>query len=111
RWRDYRQLLDRLVTRLGDKGLDTMSLAGEHLPEYRQRLHNLSGENIDQLEAPPSTPAPTAEQEALLPLWLTEEALPIAAPDNQSGPLRLVYGPQRIDSHWWQNRSQRDYFI
>src|SRR5690606_38851019 len=51
RWRDYRQLLDRLVTRLGDKGVATMSLADEHLPEHRQDLRCLNGENIDELEA------------------------------------------------------------
>jgi protein ImuB len=108
--RDYRQLLDKLLTRLGDGQLKTLTLGDEHLPEYQQRTSELAHQTIDQIRLPQER-ASDQGQRRHLPLWLTNKPLPIAAPTAAFGPLRLVYGPQRVDSHWWQQRSRRDYFI
>jgi protein ImuB len=108
--RDYRQLLDKLLTRLGDGQLKTLSLGDEHLPEFQQLASELAHQNIEQIHLPkPSVHAQVPQSH--LPLWLAGKPVPIAAPPTASGPLRLVYGPQRMDSHWWQQRSRRDYFI
>lgn len=107
--KDYQQLLDKLFTRLGSEALSSLRLADEHLPEYQQQSITITKDYIDNLRTV-GKPA-TASIDAQLPLWLTAQALPIADPNQEGGPLRLVYGPQRIDSHWWQNRQQRDYYV
>lgn len=107
--RDYRQLLDKLLTRLGEGQLKTLTLGDEHLPEFQQQSSELVHQTIEQIRLP-GDPDPHSSQ-GHLPLWLTGEPLPIAAPTTASGPLRLVYGPQRVDSHWWQQRCRRDYFV
>ncbi|MEX1032028.1 MAG: DNA polymerase Y family protein [Cellvibrionaceae bacterium] len=107
--RDYRQLLDKLVTRLGDQQLKTIALGDEHLPEYQQRVSELTHQGIDDIAFNPETAASNNQRH--LPLWLTQKPIPISPPNQTSGPLRLVYGPQRIDSYWWQQRCRRDYFI
>lgn len=107
--RDYHQLLDKLLTRLGDRGLHTIAVGNEYLPEYRQVVKDLTPRNIDEVRL---HPAPENPQQSLLPLWLSQAPMPIAAPEaGPAGPLRLVYGPQRVDSHWWWQRCRRDYFI
>ncbi len=106
---DYRQLLDKLLTRLGDKGLTTLAVADEHLPECQQLSSELNHQTIDSTRISSNTKQ--QNDQGHLPLWLTQQAIPIAAPNEAPGPLRLVYGPQRIDSHWWQQRCRRDYFI
>ncbi|MCW8196074.1 DNA polymerase Y family protein [Proteobacteria bacterium 005FR1] len=108
--RDYRQLLDKLLTRLGDGQLKTLSLGDEHLPEYQHVASELVQQNIEDIRLPKQA-ANGSEQQRHLPLWLTNKPVPIAAPTAAAGPLRLVYGPQRVDSHWWKERSRRDYFI
>lgn len=112
--RDYRQLLDKLLTRLGDQGLHTVAIGDEHLPEYQQVMGDLTHQTIDEFQW--DSRLRETKQQSHLPLWLSPRPIPIAAPDADSenttaGPLRLVYGPQRMDSHWWQQRCRRDYFI
>lgn len=106
---DYRQLLDKLLTRLGDPCLTTLTIGDEHLPEYQQLSSELSHQTIDSIRI--STNTKQQNNQGHLPLWLTQQPIPIGAPNEAPGPLRLVYGPQRIDSHWWQQRCRRDYFI
>jgi protein ImuB len=131
---DYRQLLDKLITRLGSKHLTTLGVGDEHLPEYQQVTRDLTQQHIDGLRVNQGSAA--SHSQSYLPLWLSKQPLPIGTPGenpfpenpapensfvenpflenpflkNQS-PLRLVHGPQRIDSHWWEQRYQRDYFI
>jgi protein ImuB len=31
--------------------------------------------------------------------------------NGQSGALRLVYGPERIEDNWWRQPVSRDYYI
>lgn len=106
---DYRQLLDKLLTRLGDNCLTTLSVGDEHLPEYQQVSNELSHQDIDDIGVSPHSTKNASQRP--LPLWLTQKPIPIAAPNEAPGPLRLVYGPQRVDSHWWQQRCRRDYFV
>ena len=67
-------------------------------------------------------PVPALQPDALYPAWLMEPPLPLqvreAAPCWQGEALRLLAGPQRLDSHWWVQRDtpdaapvMRDYFI
>lgn len=108
--KDYQRLLDKLLTRLGNEALSSLRLADEHLPELQQQGIPIGKDFIADLK--PLAPAPADfSTPAQLPLWLAAEAVSIADPTAQAGPIRLIYGPQRIDSHWWQERQQRDYYI
>ncbi|MGQ9425528.1 Y-family DNA polymerase [Gilvimarinus sp. F26214L] len=107
--KDYQQLLDKLLTRLGSEGLKTISMGNEHLPDFQQVVSDLNHQAIEDLRL--REPPRNSDSQTQLPLWLNQTPIPIGAPNQSTGPLRLVYGPQRIDSHWWQQRSQRDYFI
>lgn len=109
--KDYQQLLDKLLTRLGSETLSSLRMVDDHLPEHQQQSVAVTKDYIDGLR-PISKPAATDSiHNPHLPLWLTPQPLPIANPNENGGPLRLVYGPQRIDSHWWRDRQQRDYYV
>ena len=48
------------------------------------------------------------------PTWLLAEPLKLAVHQQQpyyQGPLRLLAGPQRLESGWWQGLALRDYFV
>lgn len=107
--KDYQQLLDKLLTRLGDETLSCLQLMDDHLPEYQQKIIAITKDYIEGLR-PVSKPI-NFTSNAHLPLWLSPQPVPIGNPNERAGPLRLVYGPQRIDSHWWRNRQQRDYYV
>lgn len=108
----YRLLLDKLENRLGDNALYGITIHDEHLPEYRQQVLSVSlsetNSNISTACLDAQTPGSTD------PLWLCPQPQPITQHRQilyYGGPLQIVRGPQRIDSHWWQQRQQRDYFI
>ncbi|WP_460238423.1 Y-family DNA polymerase [Aurantivibrio plasticivorans] len=115
---DFKALLDKLMNRLGDNALMILDERDEHLPELQQACLAVTPLTIDRITLPK---IPNIESTSeILPLWLSQQAIPISAPHlptdkhnapNTTSPLRVVYGPKRIDSHWWQHRQQRDYFI
>lgn len=99
---DRYQLPDTLRTRLGEDALYQLIDRQEHLPEYRQV-------SIPVTPARPGTTASADSPGTLppLPLWL----LPQPQPLRHDPQLQIISAAQRIDSHWWQRRQQRSYFI
>ncbi|MBL4608620.1 MAG: hypothetical protein JKY01_12440 [Pseudomonadales bacterium] len=98
-------LLDQLQARLGPHALQGMQSQEDHRPE---RAFSLQDVNLSQHQ---TTPLLLPER----PLWLLNEPRPLITIDHQprmNGPIKLLKGPERIASGWWDHKPiQRDYFI
>ena len=106
---NWPRLIERLRSRLGARAVHGIGLSADHRPE-RASVH------LDRASAQAE---PGARQLALdfnlRPFWLLEQ--PQALEENGSipchhGPLKLLAGPERIESGWWDGADvARDYFI
>jgi protein ImuB len=104
---DWQRLVERLRARLGAASVHGVLIAAEHRPEYASRACELA-------------PAPGKEtreggRAGLRPFWLLAAPRPIeeiGAVPHYGGPLKLVAGPERIESGWWDGEEvARDYFV
>lgn len=95
-------LVERLRARLGSDAVHGLTLVPAHRPELAFK------------ETEPGTKNMTAPL-APRPLWLLATPRPLLKDDHGprlDGPLRLLSGPERIESGWWDDRDvQRDYFV
>lgn len=88
----WEQLRERLRARLGDAAVQDLSVRAEHRPE------RASGQAPDSL-LPPSLPP--------RPAWLLPQPVPLRGFD-----LRILAGPERIESGWWDGGDvRRDYYV
>jgi protein ImuB len=75
----------------------------EHLPEYAVHV------------APDNAGAAcTGDHCGQRPFWLMPQPQPLRQHGEQlywNGPLRLVYGPERIEDNWWLQPVSRDYYV
>ena len=96
-------LLDRLRSRLGQQAIAKVGCRDEHLPEYAVHV------------APDNAGAPcTGDHCGQRPFWLMPQPQPLRQHGEQlywNGPLRLVYGPERIEDNWWLQPVSRDYYV
>lgn len=96
---DWPALAERLRARLGDEALHGVARVGEHRPGRAWR----------RIPAPPgngSTAATAADIERR-PFWLMHRPLVL-----REAPARLLAGPERIESGWWDGHDQRrDYYV
>ena len=106
---NWPRLIERLRSRLGASAVQGMALCADHRPE-RASVH------LDRANAQAE---PGAAQLALdfnlRPFWLLEQPQALeetgAIPCHR-GPLKLLAGPERIESGWWDGvDAARDYFI
>ncbi|TDK21511.1 DNA polymerase Y family protein [Luteimonas aestuarii] len=87
----WEQLRERLRARLGDNAVRPLSLRAEHRPE--QATHHAAQAVL---------PARFPER----PAWLLPQPMPLR------GQVRIVSGPERIESGWWDNGDvRRDYYV
>lgn len=87
-------LVERLRARLGRQAVHGLVPVPEHRPELAFR------------EAEPGSAAPPGPG-GQRPVWLLDTPAPVAA-----GELRLLQGPERIESGWWDGRPvRRDYYV
>jgi protein ImuB len=99
-------LVARLTARLGEAAVATPALVSDHRPERAWRWRR---PGTTAAGAPPLASLPPR------PLWLLEsprrlEAGP-AGPRHGGGGLRLLEGPERIESGWWDGGDvRRDYY-
>ena len=95
-------LLERLQARLGTAAVHGVLPVSEHRPERAWR-HCVPGEQA------------AADGAAARPLWLLAQPRPLPLYQEQpclEGPLRLLAGPERIESGWWDGEDvQRDYYV
>jgi protein ImuB len=98
-------LVERLRARLGEERVFGIAPVAGHRPECATR----------QIPVGNSIPAATPPR----PFWLLaqpESLAEIAGRPHRRGPLRLLAGPERIESGWWDQQEgvgdvRRDYFI
>lgn len=106
---EEQRLLDLLCARLGNAGVQRPRPIAHHLPEQANRW------SPDL--APPSTHTLPATLGALpRPFWLLAQAEPLATlqerPVWQGRSLRLVQGPERLETGWHTgHHERRDYFV
>ena len=98
---DWARSLDELEARLGAKRLWAPTLIADHRPERAWRRSNLK-------DAVSSTAA------IRRPLWLLPEPQKLCCRKGRiwhAGSLRIIDGPERIESGWWDNHEYcRDYY-
>ena len=99
---NWPRLIERLRSRLGAAAVHGIALCADHRPE---RASSQAEAGARQL----------ALDFNLRPFWLLER--PQALEESESvpchhGPLKLLAGPERIESGWWDGADMaRDYFI
>lgn len=104
-------LLERLQARLGPDAVQCLQPQPGHRPELATRLAPWSAP-----AAPTAPPGPSEPGRLSRPLWLQEPPQPLREADGrpwwQGQPLRLLQGPERIETGWWDGLlASRDYFI
>jgi len=93
---DWPALAERLRARLGDSALHGLACVADHRPARASRFVATDT---------PSPSAPSLPQPR--PFWLLPRPLPLAA-----GAWRVLVGPERIESGWWDGGDQRrDYYV
>jgi protein ImuB len=113
------RLLERLRARLGDAQVQRLVAISDHRPERGSRALPVQGEGAQPaLPAVPPGPALLDPTQPLhRPAWLLPEPQPLAeghdgTPLVRGRPLRLLAGPERIETGWWDEHPVlRDYFI
>ncbi len=99
---DWPQLVETLRARLGVSAVHGVCLVPEHRPEAAWRY------------VEPGTTSP-AFAAATRPLWMLSE--PVRLPVREGWPqwdgaLRILRGPERIETGWWDGRDvARDYYV
>ncbi|WP_119718146.1 Y-family DNA polymerase [Cognatilysobacter tabacisoli] len=92
------QLRERLRARLGDESVYRIAADGDPRPE---RAWRRAGPDDDALCAVPAPRRPPR------PAWLLPRPVPLRDPD-----LRIVSGPERLESGWWDGAdARRDYYV
>ena len=120
---DYRRLLELLASRLGAEAVQLASPQADHRPEAANRWQGAERAGnkttrslqVAPADAPDAADAADADLFAARPFWLLEQPLPLALHAHRpfyGSPLRLLSGPERIESGWWDGAlALRDYFI
>jgi protein ImuB len=119
------RLLERLRARLGDAAVLQVQPQPDHRPERAQ--HEVPARALPPPAPPPqqqhppgrpwAVPAPPAPPLPLpRPVWLLPDPMPLAERDGQplldGRPLRLLLGPERIETGWWDGEpAARDYYV
>ena len=89
------QLRERLRARLGEHAVRQIAAQADHRPEHAWRCHV---EPEKAAAAMPALPRPT---------WLLTRPIPLRGP-----PPRILAGPERIESGWWDGGdTRRDYYV
>lgn len=96
---DWQALAERLRARLGEDALHGLACVADHRPARAWR------------HTPPDTAAPAARSEShpapMRPFWLLQRPLAL-----HHAPPRILTGPERIESGWWDGHDQRrDYYV
>lgn len=104
---DHARLLDLLTARLGREQVRRPCPTPDHRPEAA----NSWGDALDAPQRPEPLPA-TLDR----PFWLLDPPLPLKLsghrPQYAGQALRLMRGPERIESGWWDPAlTVRDYFV
>ena len=89
----WEQLRERLRARLGDDAVHGLAVRADHRPERAWQIEAAS------LRAPPAPRVPR-------PGWLLARPMPLR--DHR---LRILAGPERLETGWWDGDVRRDYYL
>lgn len=105
---DWTALAETLVARLGPDRVFGIEICDEHRPEFASRSRDCFSSPLSAASVP-SAPRP---------LWLYHTPIALGRssaaeqPPAHGGALRLLAGPERIESGWWDGAPvARDYFV
>jgi len=132
------QLIERLRARLGENAVHALALHADHRPEHAQSTQasaqatkasvqatqasargTQASTRASQASARSSLAAASSGRDArstprvypVRPLWLFAEPRPLGG-EPASAELKLLSGPERIESGWWDGEEiGRDYFV
>jgi protein ImuB len=106
------QLIERLAVRLGAGNVLSPCPQADHRPERMQTWQ------AAQARPRFAKSVPGLPKDAIFPSWLYARPLPLDVRNEKpqyQGPLRLLVGPQRLETGWWDASAEgpavRDYFI
>ena len=92
------QLRERLRARLGDDAVWRVAPSGDPRPERAWRRASVDDDAACDQQAPPRPQRPA---------WLLQRPVPLHDPH-----LRIVSGPERLESGWWDGEdARRDYYV
>jgi protein ImuB len=90
----WHQLRERLRARLGDESVNGLCALADHRPEFAWQPGNV----VSASTLPAGIPRPG---------WLLREPMPL-----QGQGMRVLAGPERIESGWWDGGDvRRDYYL
>jgi len=101
----FKQLVDRLRSRLGHKAVFSVQANAEQLPELANSQHWV------QEQAPATYSTTPLNDQPLSLLTHPQKLAQHAKQPYLEGPLTIIHGPDRLSSHWWHTLQSRDYFI
>jgi protein ImuB len=109
------QLIDKLTTRLGNDKVYRLRARDDHRPEqaWQRCLSQISrADNADSTRAGRNLTLTPASPR---PLWLLRTPRTLLSEEGEplcQGRLRVISGPERIESGWWDGQSaRRDYYV
>ena len=112
------QFIERASVRLGEGNVLVAQLHADHRPERMQTWAPARSADAAALLAGSRKKGRPLPADALFPEWLLPQPLRLdvrAEKPQFQGPLRLLAGPQRIETGWWdageQGPAVRDYFV
>jgi len=124
---DWPKLVERLRARLGTEAVHGVATAADHRPERawrprepeprRHASRTFAGRRARRSadEASATGDIAVSSRPGHRPFWLLAEPRPLVEIDavpHHGGPLRLLAGPERIESGWWDGAPcARDYFV
>jgi protein ImuB len=101
------QLAERLIARIGNQSVQSVTTVAEHRPQRAWRLQGVSGGKA-------VTAMSAIRRNLYRPLWMLPE--PVLLPLEQAYPLHqgrltLLEGPERLETGWWDDDGiARDYY-
>jgi len=102
------QLAERLVARVGEQSVHAMMMVADHRPHYAWRAQSILADWA-------GSTLPDERWRIQRPLWMLPEPaeLPLDSgyPLHQGCRLRLLDGPERLETGWWdEDGISRDYY-
>jgi protein ImuB len=108
---DRHELLERLVSRLGQGQVRQGQWQADPRPEHTHPWHPCTAEGPARAPTERLWPADWASQ----PPWLVDPPLRLSTQGERpvyQGPLTLLTSAQRVETGWWHTEAtQRDYFV
>lgn len=101
---DWPSLIERLRARLGDRALRGLGCVADHRPARAWQFTAVEIGAAPKTQS--SVPRPPADLRRR-PFWLLHRPMPLSGTS-----LRILAGPERIESGWWdEHDKRRDYYV